>query len=150
LLVGACVAEAEDPESPDSAEMAEARALIMGERIGEAQEAAGTAAGEACRVYCATSYAAACLYVQHVCEGATVVTLGGYGRPLCHGHRRRLPVVRCAGHPLRGTVPAVSPRIRSLLVALVGGAAAGFWTLHEDTHGVVSFVCALAAGACFS
>jgi hypothetical protein len=43
MLVGACVADAANPESPDLAEVAEARVLIMGEQIGEAQEAAGTA-----------------------------------------------------------------------------------------------------------
>jgi hypothetical protein len=101
LLGAGCIADVETMASQDAVDVGEARALIMGamgektvasqdavdvaealmgEQIGEARQA-GTAEGEACRVYCATSYAAACLYVQHVCAGATVVTLGGAAVP---------------------------------------------------------------------
>lgn len=86
LLGPACGTEATNQDrmasaaSVDSKEEAEVLALIRGERTGEAR-AAATSAGEACRVYCATSYAAACLYVQRVCVGADVVTLGGAAIP---------------------------------------------------------------------
>jgi hypothetical protein len=46
-----------------------------GEPIGEAS--AASTAGEACRAYCATAYAAACYRVTTLCAGATVVTIGG-------------------------------------------------------------------------
>jgi hypothetical protein len=87
LLAAGCAAEAaspdtaESPASPDAAQEAKVRALIMGEQIGEAQEGAGTAAGDACRVYCATSYAATCMAVQRACVGVDVVTLGGASIP---------------------------------------------------------------------
>lgn len=54
---------------------AEARTLITSESIGEAPEAA-TTTGEACRAYCATSYAAVCLRITTLCAGAEVITIG--------------------------------------------------------------------------
>jgi hypothetical protein len=61
---------------PAEWEGAELRDFMMKEDIGEVAQAA-TAAGEACRAACATSYAAACYRVTALCAGAEVVTIGG-------------------------------------------------------------------------
>lgn len=50
------------------------------EPIGEVSQAA-TPAGTACRVTCATSYAAVCLQVQRICAVSTVVTIGSTAVP---------------------------------------------------------------------
>lgn len=44
----------------------------------------------------------------------------------------------------------LQPWLRTLIATLAGAAAAGFWTVHDDTRGAVSLVCAMAAAACFS
>ncbi len=43
----------------------------------------------------------------------------------------------------------MSREARGWLYVIAGAAAAGFWSLHSDTHGPLSVALAAAAGGCF-
>jgi hypothetical protein len=79
LTLGATAAKAGQPVDRDNVDAVDEGldAASMGgeEQIGEVGEAA-TSAGTACRVGCATSYAALCIRVRNICAIGTVVTLG--------------------------------------------------------------------------
>jgi hypothetical protein len=44
----------------------------------------------------------------------------------------------------------MSRTVREWISMFAGAAGAGFWSLHAENRGALSFVFALAAGACFS
>ncbi len=66
-----------DPAAPDLRERITDEALGLGAELAQERSREASIDGDACRAYCATSYAALCWRVTELCAAATVITLGG-------------------------------------------------------------------------